>query len=96
MVVLSLKLISCPNEISEANLTKRLSVYLDDMIHIFAQSNSFLRPLFSNFLSWRVIPESTFTVLTVSSDMDVFGCFIRENGRSYAPKTTSELFVLPF
>lgn len=51
MVVLSLKLISCPNEISEANLTKRLSVYLDDMIHIFAQSNSFLRPLFSNFLS---------------------------------------------
>lgn len=42
IVVLSLKLISCPNEISEANLTKRLSVYLDDMIHFIAQSNSFL------------------------------------------------------
>lgn len=82
MVVLSLKLISCPNEISEANLTKRLSVYLDDMIHIFPQSNLFLGPLFSNFLSWWVVPESTFTVHTVSSNMDIlFGCFIRENGR---------------
>lgn len=40
MVVLSLKLISCSDEISEANLKKRLCVYLDDMIHIFAQSNS--------------------------------------------------------
>lgn len=74
MVVLSLKLISCPNEISEANLTKRLSVYLDDMIHIFAPSNSFLRPLCSNFLG-----HSRVAVLAVSSGMGIiFGCFSRK------------------
>lgn len=72
MVVLSLKLISCPNEISEADPTKRLSVYLDDMIHIFTQSNSFPCRLFCNFLSCWVSPESTFTVLTESSNMETF------------------------
>lgn len=82
MVVLSLKLISCPSEISKANLTKRLSVYLDDMIHIFAQSNSFLGSLFSNFLSWWAIQKSTFTVQTASGNTVIrFGCFIRANGR---------------
>lgn len=45
MLALSLKLISCPDEISEANLTKRFCVYLDDMIHIFA--NPTLQALFS-------------------------------------------------